>query len=124
MVARAALALVALASLSACRTELRPLVAARQAPAATPVGPRGPRCPVRDYRSSGEVPSGATNLGWVQVPRAETEEATFERLREAVCARGGTAYSQPRWLRPAGAGVADPPAELEANAWSEAEVQR
>jgi hypothetical protein len=117
------LALLVLAvAVSTCRTELRPLVAARSAP--PPTGPRGPRCTVHDYRGSIDVPSGASNLGWVSVPRGETDEATFERLREAICLKGGSAYSQPRWVRPPGAGVADPPAELEANAWTEAEVPR
>jgi hypothetical protein len=110
---------VGLLVLSACRTELRPLVQARPAPA--PAGPRGPSCTVHDYRGSIDVPSGAANLGWVTVPRAATDEETFERLRVAVCEKGGTAYSQPRWIRPAGASIADPPAELEANVWSEVE---
>ena len=38
-------------------------------------------------------------------------------LREAVCKAGGNAFSQMRWIREAGASVADPPIHLEANAW-------
>jgi hypothetical protein len=51
------------------------------------------------------------------VKRQETDDATFEALRKAVCARGGDAMSQMHWLRAPGASVADQPVELEANAW-------
>jgi hypothetical protein len=104
-------------TLAGCRTEVRPAVKAvlakspeREAPGA---------CVVNDYRSAVDVPAGSTNLGWVVVPRQATDDETFQRLREAVCAKGGTALSQAHWNRPAGATVADPPAELEANAWLE-----
>jgi hypothetical protein len=47
----------------------------------------------------------------------ENDDATFAALREAVCKAGGNAFSQMRWIREAGASVADPPVSLEANAW-------
>jgi hypothetical protein len=58
-------------------------------------------------------------VGWVSVPREASDDETFNHLRAAVCAKGGNAFSQAHWIRPPGASVADPPAELEANAWAE-----
>lgn len=103
----------------ACRTEIRPQI--------KDLGPAKVRrdvsgeCIVHDYQASTEIPAGATNLGWVAVPRAANDNETFAKLRQAVCEKGGTAFSQAHWNRPAGASVADPPSELEANAWVEAE---
>ena len=103
--------------LAACRTDVRPILKAE--PAHTRRAEGSTACVVSDYHSAMDVPAGSTNLGWVVVPRQATDDETFERLREAVCAKGGTALSQAHWNRPAGASVADPPAELEANAWVE-----
>jgi hypothetical protein len=112
-VTRAAWVALALAA-AGCRTEIKPLVKA-QAPVSRP---RATGCQVTDFQSGADVPAGAKNVGWVKVDRAETDEATFEVLRKAVCAQGANAFSQARWERAAGASVADPPVALEANAWA------
>lgn len=102
---------------SSCRTEIRPLV--KSEPRATRREAPG-ECSVHDYASATDVPAGAENLGWVAVPRQPTDDETFNTLREAVCAKGGNAFSQAHWNRAAGASIADPPTDLEANAWVEA----
>ena len=51
-------------------------------------------CSVHDYAAATDVPEGATNLGWVQVPREATDEETYVKLREAICAKGGNGLSQ------------------------------
>jgi hypothetical protein len=114
MIRRAVLAVVVG---SACRTEIRPVVKAVEV---KKVLEKDAECVVRDYHSATDVPAGAVNIGWVVVPRAENDDETFQKLREAVCAKGGNALSQAHWNRPAGASVADVPTELEANAWTEA----
>ncbi len=80
-------------------------------------------CEVHEYPTGVELPAGAKSLGWVQVPREATDELTFEKLRAAVCEKGGTAFSQARWLRNSGMSVAEPPVALEANAWQLAETK-
>ncbi len=112
---RALLALVVAGS--ACRTEIRPAVKVVEV---KKVLEKDAECVVHDYRSATDVPAGAVNIGWVVVPRAENDDDTFQKLREAVCAKGGNALSQAHWNRPPGASVADVPTELEANAWTEA----
>jgi hypothetical protein len=109
----------AVAGLGGCRTEVRPVV--KSAPPVRARMVETGECVVHDYPSAVDVPAGSVNIGWVIVPRKEQEsdDDTFERLRQAVCAKGGTALSQAHWNRPPGASVADPPAELEANAWTE-----
>lgn len=104
----------ALLALAGCRTEIRPLV--KEAPAKVERYVAG-ECRVRDYPSAPDVPEGAENIGWVKVPIAGSDEETFENLRQAVCAKGGNAFSQAHWNREAGASIADPPIELEANGW-------
>jgi hypothetical protein len=105
---------LAVLALSACRSEIRPLVKQE----AVKVDRFAPgECRVRDYPSAPDVPEGAENVGWVKVPRAATDDETFENLRQAVCKKGGNAFSQAHWNREAGASIADPPIELEANAW-------
>lgn len=100
-----------------CRTEISPLVKA-EAPVAR-VRPRtAAECQVNDYSTATEVPSGSKNLGWVKVERQGNDEATIELLRKKVCEAGGDAMSQLHWIRASGASVADPPIELEGNAWS------
>jgi len=111
----AALLLVALGG---CRTEISPVVKKVEEPRARVVDVG---CEPQDYQSGAEVPSGAKNLGWVRVDRAASDEVTFAALREAVCQKGGNAFSQARWIREAGASVADAPVALEANAWVLAE---
>ncbi|MCA3013509.1 MAG: hypothetical protein INH41_14090 [Myxococcaceae bacterium] len=101
--------------LAACRTEIAPLV--MQAPSGPKVRLVDEGCEAADYPSGADVPQGAKNIGWVKVERRETDDATFSALREAVCRAGGNAFSQMRWIRAPGASVADPPIELEANAW-------
>lgn len=103
------------ALLAGCRTEIQPVVKAE-----VPAGKSrrsDDQCYVRDYPTATEVPAGSKGLGWVKVPREQTDELTFERLRTKICELGGDALSQPRWIRAAGASVADPPIELEGNAW-------
>ena len=100
-----------------CRTEIRPLVVGETA--ARRVGPRGPaECHVHDFPTATEVPPGSKSLGWVKVDRLQSDEATFEALREKVCEQGGDAMSQMHWIRASGASVADRPIELEGNAWA------
>lgn len=103
----------------ACRTDITPVLV-KEPPAAKFKMVEG-ECEVYEYARGDEMPPGASNLGWVQVERADTDEATYARLRLAVCAKGGTAFSQARWLRNSGPGLATPPFALEANAWVLAE---
>jgi hypothetical protein len=110
--------LVLVGVLISCRTEIAPLVRVEAVKAPRMIEAD---CRMMDYRMATDVPAGSKNLGWVSVSRQETDEATFDKLREAICLKGGSAYSQARWVRPAGASVADPPIELEANAWTEPE---
>jgi hypothetical protein len=107
-----------LVALGGCRTEISPVVKTVEVPRARVVDVG---CEAQDYQTSADVPSGAKNLGWLRVDRAETDEVTFAALREAVCQKGGNAFSQARWIREAGASVADAPVALEANAWAVAE---
>jgi hypothetical protein len=107
-------AFVAALVLAACRTQIKPLV--REEPVKVERLDPG-ECRVHDYPSATDVPEGAENIGWVKVPREKTDEETFEKLREAVCAKGGNAFSQAHWVRAAGASIADQPTELEANVW-------
>ena len=102
-------------ALVACRTEIHPLV--KSEPVTRKVRNTAEECHVHDYPAATDLPAGAKNLGWVRVKRLETEDATFEALRKEVCTLGGDAMSQMHWIRASGASVADPPIELEANAW-------
>lgn len=98
-----------------CRTEIVPFV--QKGPAKPRVRLVDQGCEATDYPAGTDVPEGAQNIGWIKVDRQDTDEATFVALREAVCKAGGNAFSQMRWIRASGASVADPPIELEANAW-------
>lgn len=111
---RALVAAAAALAVAGCRTEIKPLVK-EEAPRFERLVPG--ECRVMDYPSAPDVPEGSENLGWVKVPRAASDEETFENLRQAVCAKGGNAFSQAHWIREAGASIADQPIELEANAW-------
>lgn len=102
--------------LAGCRTEIAPLVMTE--PTARRVKQRDAECQVHDFATATEVPAGSKSLGWVKVDRQETDELTFELLRKMVCQKGGDAMSQLHWIRASGASVADPPIELEGNAWS------
>lgn len=114
----ALLALLALATVAAgCRTELRPTV--KVAPPKVVREVTG-ECGVNQYHSATDVPAGAVSLGWVVVTHEGSTEETFEKLRLAVCAKGGNAFTQAHWTRAAGASVASRPIELEANVWVEA----
>jgi hypothetical protein len=108
--------LAVLLLVSACRTEIKPYV--KPEPVARKQRYVEGECNVRDYPAATDIPSGSTALGWVKVDRAENDDATFEKLRKAVCAKGGDAMSQMHWNRASGASVADAPVELEANAWA------
>lgn len=108
--------LVALALGAGCRTQIDPVVK-KEPPKAKARYVEG-ECSVQDFPMASDVPAGAKSLGWVKVDRAESDDATFDKLREAICKKGGDAMSQMHWLRAPGASVADQPVELEANAWS------
>ncbi|MFT3707687.1 MAG: hypothetical protein QM817_08470 [Archangium sp.] len=99
----------------ACRTEIKPLV--KEEPVKRKVRNTVNDCSVHDYPAATDLPAGSQNIGWVTVKRLATDDETFEALRKEVCAKGGDAMSQMHWLRASGASVADPPVELEANAW-------
>lgn len=108
-----ALSVIALSSsiLLSCRTVLTPTPAVSEAP----VVPRDrTECDVRDYPSATDIPNGAKNIGWVQVPRAETDEQTYINLRKAICDKGGDALSQLLWVREVNVRQ---PVGLRANAW-------
>jgi hypothetical protein len=111
-----ALLVVVVLGLAGCRTEIAPVV--KQASTGPKVRLVDQGCEATDYPTGTDVPAGAKNIGWVKVDRKENDDATFAALREAVCQAGGNAFSQMRWIRAPGASVADPPIELEANAWS------
>ena len=99
----------------ACRTEIAPVVK-ENVTEARRVRTRG-ECMVNDYRTPTELPAKAKDLGPVKVSRQETDEATIELLRKEVCKMGGDALTGTAWVRAAGASLADPPIELEGNAW-------
>lgn len=116
MIARTFAALVALVVFEGCRTEIKPLVKKEVVVRKVRNSATG-ECSVHDYPTATDLPSGSQNLGWVIVKRLATDDETFEALRKEVCAKGGDAMSQMHWIRASGASVADPPIELEANAW-------
>ena len=99
-----------------CRTEIQPLV--KGDVTAKRMKQRNAECEVHDFPTATDVPANSKALGWVKVDRAESDEVTFEKLRKKVCEMGGDAMSQMHWIRASGASVADPPVELEGNAWS------
>ena len=99
----------------ACRTEIAPVVK-ENVTEARRVRTRG-ECMVNDYRTPTDLPAKAKDLGPVKVSRQETDEATIELLRKEVCKLGGDALTGTAWVRAAGASLADPPIELEGNAW-------
>ncbi|MGV3624580.1 MAG: hypothetical protein ACO1OB_27420 [Archangium sp.] len=99
-----------------CRTEIQPVV--KGAAVTRRVKQADGECHVIDYPMATDLPSGAKSIGWVKVERKESDEKTFEALRQEVCAKGGDAMSQMHWIRASGASVADQPIELEGNAWS------
>jgi|CXWL01.1.fsa_nt_gi hypothetical protein len=100
-----------LLSLGACRTILDPA----KAEVDKPIEPRvRTECDVRDYPHASEVPDGAKNIGFVQVPIADTDEQTYINLRKAICEKGGDALSQMAWVREVGERT---PSSLRANAW-------
>ncbi len=107
--------LVVLALAGGCRTQIDPVV--KKDPPKVKQRYVDGECSVQDFPMASDVPAGSKSLGWVKVERQETDEATFDKLREAICKKGGDAMSQMHWLRAAGASVADQPVELEANAW-------
>lgn len=108
--------LVVLALAGGCRTQIDPVV--KKEPPRVKQRYVDGECSVQDFPMASDVPAGSKSLGWVKVERQETDEATFDKLREAICKKGGDAMSQMHWLRAPGASVADQPVELEANAWA------
>jgi len=102
-----------------CRTEITPVLV--KPPPAKQFKMVEGECEVHEFPRGDEVPPGASNIGWVTVDRQATDETTFEQLRLAVCAKGGNAFSQARWLRNSSMSVGEPPVGLEANAWLLAE---
>lgn len=107
--------LLSLGVVTGCRTEIAPVIKKPDPGPKVRLVDQG--CEATDYPAGTDVPAGAKNIGWVKVDRGENDDATFAALREAVCKAGGNAFSQMRWVRAAGASVADPPIHLEANAW-------
>lgn len=110
---RAALVAVALLAAASCRTEISPLVRKVEPKVEAGGAPRT-GCDVHDFPSATEVPTGAKNLGWVQVTREASDEETYLKLRQAVCAQGGDALSSLAWVKEVG-DVA--PTSLRADAW-------
>ena len=108
--------LLLLVLLAGCRTEIQPLVKGEVT--TRRLKQRNAECEVHDFPTATDVPANSKALGWVKVNRAESDEVTFENLRKKVCEMGGDAMSQMHWIRASGASVADPPVELEGNAWS------
>ena len=68
----------------------------------------------RDFASATDLPEGARNLGWVEVPQLESDEASFLELRKRICELGGDALSQAAWVK----GPGDEQRVLTANAWA------
>ncbi len=110
-----ALTMVLALAFVGCRTEIVPFVQKAAAKPRVRMVDQG--CEATDYPSGTDVPEGSQNIGWIKVDRKENDETTFVALREADGKAGGNAFSQMRWIRAPGASVADPPIELEANAW-------
>jgi hypothetical protein len=71
-------------------------------------------CEVHDFVSATDVPDGAKNLGWVQVKSEAEDEATYLKLRLAICAVGGDGLSSLAWVKEPGDVQ---PTSLRANAW-------
>src|SRR5258706_9948798 len=97
----------------ACRTSI---AAEHQPPPPNIFKAPGSGCSVNDFPSATDVPEGSVNLGWVQVPKESSDEETYVKLRETICAKGGTGLSQLHWVNET---TKDAPFvfALEANAW-------
>lgn len=108
------LALAALVLLAGCRTEVSAVARPVEGEKVYYVDKE---CSVHDYPAASDVPDGAKNLGLVRVPKEATDEETYLKLREAICAAGGDALSQLRWVLELGK-YTGAPTELEANAWA------
>lgn len=100
---------------TACRTEIAPIVKEDVTPARR--ARASGECLVNDYRQPTDLPPKAKNLGLVKVERQATDEETIALLRKEVCKLGGDALTGTAWVRAAGASLADPPIELEGTAW-------
>ena len=107
-------ALLALALLASCRTEVAAVTKTEEGEKTYYIDKE---CSVHDYPSSTDLPEGAKALGVVRVSREATDEETYLKLREAICAKGGDALSQLRWVLELGK-FTGAPTELEANAWA------
>jgi len=71
-------------------------------------------CSVRDHGSAATLPSGAINLGRVEIPREEEEGNTYTLLHQRVCELGGNAVTGVRWEVELGM---PRPRALSGNAW-------
>jgi hypothetical protein len=98
---------------SGCRTHIK---VGAKTHKADHIGETAVECNVHDYPSLTDVPHGAKDLGKVTVSKQETDEATYEKLREEICKKGGDALSGMRWVKELGK-ISGPPTELEAQAW-------
>ncbi len=107
------LTVVALFSLLGCRTQVQ--LGPREK-TADRIGFKDAACDVHDYPAATDVPAGSTNIGWVQVPRADSDEQTYLNLRAEICAKGGNGLSQMHWVKEVGKVTGEPTA-LEASAW-------
>ena len=105
--------LILLPLLAGCRTEVAAVTKTEETEKVYYVDKE---CSVHDYPGATDVPEGAKNLGMVRVSKQATDEETYLKLREAICAKGGDALSQLRWVLELGK-YQGAPTELEANAW-------
>ena len=111
---RRALLTLALTLLAGCRTEVLAVTKPEEGEKIYYVDKE---CSVHDFAGATDLPEGAKNLGTVRVPKQATDEETYLKLREAICAKGGDALSQLRWVLELGK-FTGAPTELEATAWA------
>ena len=107
-------ALLPLALLAGCRTDVAAVTKPDEVEKVYYVDKE---CSVHDFPAASDVPDGSKNLGLVRVPKEATDEETYLKLREAICAKGGDALSQLHWVLEVGK-YRGMPTELEANAWA------
>lgn len=109
---RAAL-VVALVLAAGCRSYIAPIVRTVQEEMPTYEGKK--KCDVHDYPLATDLPHAAKSLGWVEVPKGETDEDTYVALITQVCELGGDAITGLAWQKEAGQYEAS---ALGANAWT------
>lgn len=110
---RAAALGVVLLSAVGCRTFIPPIV--RTVKEELPAYEGKKKCDVHDYPLATDLPPSAKNLGWVEVPKGETDEDTYIALLAQVCEQGGDAITGLSWVKESGQYEAT---ALGANAWT------